>query len=231
MIRHLFSTSTLNTRDLGGYPTASGEHTRYLRFLRSDAPINIKDSEVEFLISNNITTVIDLRSLEEIGVYPCFFSGKQGFDYHHCPLFGSGNIPTEENEIPGFYMDMLSNSDVIYSAMKTIADADGGVLYHCTAGKDRTGVISALLLSLVEVPLSDILADYQVSHTYIRPMIEMIREHRPALPAWVGRSNPEYMESFLSEFLKKHQSVQAYLRHIGLSDVEIGRIKLKLVSD
>ena len=231
MIRHLFITSTLNTRDLGGYPTSSGGHTHYLRFLRSDAPINVKDTETEFLVSNKITTVIDLRSLEETEAHPCYFFGKQGFDYHHCPLFGSGNIPTEENEVPKFYMDMLSNSDVIHKTMKIIADADGGVLYHCTAGKDRTGVISALLLSLVEVPLSDILADYQVSHTYIQPLMKMIRASMPSLPAWAGRSDPEYLESFLTEFFEKYQSVQAYLCNIGLSDADIERIKSKLISD
>lgn len=134
----------------------------------------------------------------------------------------------DESEIPLSYLNMLQDSSTLFKIMKTIADTNEGILYHCTAGKDRTGVLSALLLSLAEVSLSDILADYQMSYTYIRPMIDRLHCDDPSLPAWVGLSKPEYLSVFLSLFHNQFQTVTDYLTHIGLSSLDILNIKSKL---
>ena len=221
---------TMNTRDLGGHPTLSGGYTRCNRFLRSDLPTGLSENDVSLLRRKSITTVIDLRSIHEKMNTPSFFENRPGFEYRHCPLSGDGKRPPTEEEIPASYLAMLCGSSVIFDIMKIFADTDTGFLFHCTAGKDRTGVIAALLLSLAEVPMPDILADYQISYPNIRPMVDQLRSADPALPAWVGQSKPEYLSAFLSSFQQKYQSIENYLLHLGLSAHDIRSIQSKLVS-
>lgn len=227
-MRRLVLSNTLNTRDLGGYPIKSGGYTSYNKLLRSDLPTLLTDEESFYLYKQRITTIIDLRSTSEIESKPSFFINRDGFNYHHCALYGDGKVPADEADIPISYLNMLYDSSTVFNTMKIIADTNEGVLYHCTAGKDRTGVISALLLSLAEVSLPDILADYQISYTYIRPMIDLLHRNDPSLPAWVGQSKPEYLSVFLSLFHKNYKAVTDYLTHIGLSPLDILNIKSKL---
>jgi len=229
-MRRLILSGTMNTRDLGGHPIISGGFTRYNCFFRSDLPTMLSDEESLLLYNQGITTVIDLRSIREAESQSSFFKNRSGFDYWHCPLNGDGKMPAKEENIPASYLNMLGDSSSILKIMKVFADTGSGCLFHCNAGKDRTGVISALLLSLANVPLPDILADYQVSDTYIRPMVDQLRLANPALPAWVGQSKPEYLSGFLSDFHQKFHSVDDYLLHIGLSALDISNIKIKLFS-
>ena len=229
MLRRLPLAHTLNTRDLGGYPITPKGQTRYGRFLRSDLPVLLSDEEAARLLQAGITTIIDLRSFEELDRQPSFFAGRPGFDYHHFPL-GMGRPPMDETDIGSSYLGMLDDPAVIRGIMTLFARADTGFLYHCTAGKDRTGMISALLLSLVNVSMPDILADYQVTHTYIAPMLDQLHKSDPSLPAWIGQSRPEYLLGFFDLFFKIHPSVEAYLLQLGLISGEISAIKAKLVS-
>jgi len=229
-MRRLLLSNTLNTRDLGGYPTGTGGCTCFSRFLRSDLPYALTDADASRLIGMGITTVVDLRSTRETEQAPSFFENREGFAYRHCPLHGNGKRPADEKDIPASYLNLLADSSVLFDIMKIFADAECGVLFHCTAGKDRTGVIAALLLSLAGVPLPDILADYQISYTYIRPMVERLRAADPSFPRWAGQSKPEYMAAFLSAFCEKYQSVAQYLTGLGLSRRDIVKIKSKLIS-
>ena len=216
-----------NLRDLGGYPYPAG-YTASLRYLRSDCPENLSQEELGQFQSWGITTIIDLRSEAEIARKPCAFAGVEGFQYHSIPLAGGG-LPDTEDDVAVFYYDMVEPPEKMKQVMKTIASAPDGVLFHCTAGKDRTGVTAALLLSLAGVGQQDILADYQVSYTYIKPLIDSMRVSSPDLPAFIGRSNPEYMEAFLTRFFQNYGSVEGYLTAIGLSQEEIAALRKKLL--
>ena len=99
------------------------------------------------------------------------------------------------------------------------------------AGKDRTGCIAALLLALAGVDRLDILADYQVSELYIRPVIRWMRETRADLPAYVGSSKPEYLEDCLDRLEETYGSVAGYLRAIGLTETTLGKLKDKLLEE
>lgn len=222
-------TSTMNTRDLGGLPVASGKHTCFGRFVRSDLPATLTDAELTTLRGRGITTVLDLRSDRELQRTASFLRGREGFAYRHLPLPGDGAVPKTETDIPASYLYMLQDPAAIYPIMKILADADTGVLFHCTAGKDRTGVLSALLLSLAGVPAPDILTDYQISYTNFRPLVETLRTEDPTLPDWVGQSKPEYLSAFLAAFAAEYKSVENYLRHIGLTKRDIGRLRGKLL--
>lgn len=215
-------------RDLGGYPAGDGGYTAYGRLLRSDAPIRLPEEEERALRGMGVGTVIDLRMDDECARNPCALLGADGFTYHRCAMNSYAVRLVNEDDIPRLYMAMVTDKATIFRVMDIIAGAADGVLFHCTAGKDRTGVIAALLLSLAGVSKNDILADYQVSYTYLRPIMERWNREYPDWPAFIGQSNIEYMESFLEMFQEKYGDVERYLSEAGLSGERISSIKKKL---
>lgn len=99
------------------------------------------------------------------------------------------------------------------------------------AGKDRTGCVAALLLTLAGVDRLDILADYQVSETYIRPVIQWMRQTQENLPAYVGASRTEYLEDCLNRLEGAYGSVPDYLRAAGLSKEQLDRLRRRLLEE
>lgn len=223
-LRHM-----VNLRDLGGYPTQDGRVTQFGRYLRGDAPVRLSEDELQLLRDMRVTTIIDLRSDQEVRDVPGAFCGQAGFAYFHMPLYLGNQMPTCEADVPGMYFQMADEQTTVAAVMRRIAEAPGGVLYHCSAGKDRTGVISALLLGLAGVAQNDILADYQVSYTYLRPIIQNFMAEIADIPMYMLHSRMEYMEGFLQAFYEKYGSTMEYLRAIGLSDAEIKVICDKLM--
>lgn len=220
MHRFLLS-KTLNTRDLGGYPIDCGGVTAYKAFLRSDVPIQVSDDDIELLLSNNITTIVDLRSDYETESKPCALKNHKKFEYYHCKIYGDGYLPESIEEVPISYFKMVDEQKTILNTMKVFAKAKGGVLYCCTAGKDRTGVISALLLLLADVSKTDILVDYQISRVYLGSMLQQFCESNKNVDINIITPKVEYMEKFLDMFQKKYNTVEEYFFQIGLSGSEI----------
>ena len=114
--------------------------------------------------------------------------------------------------------------------MKVFANSEGGVLYYCTAGKDRTGVISALLLLLAGASKSDILADYEISQEYLCNILKLICENNKDIDINIVTPKAEHMEKFLDMFHKKYNTIEEYLFQIGLSNDEIANLKNKLIN-
>jgi len=230
MTKRINFENTLNTRDLGGYPIEGGGYTVYNRFWRSDAPRHLCDSEIDVFLSQNITTVVDLRGTGEIVRQPCFLSDVKDFSYFNIPLDGEIRVPEREEDVPDQYMDMIRNKSAMAQIMKVFAETASGVLFHCAAGKDRTGVVAVLLLLLARVPREDIIADYQVSGTYIEKRIAQSKLSNPALPPHTGLSRPEYIKNFLPLFFELYPTVEDYMRELGLSSEQISSIRDKLIS-
>jgi protein-tyrosine phosphatase len=228
-MRRFLLSNTLNTRDLGGYSIDCGRITAYKVFLRSDVPIQVSDDDIELLLSNNITTIVDLRSDDETQSKPCVLKNDKNFEYYHCKIYGDGYLPESIEEVPISYFKMVDEQKTILNAMRVFAKAKGGVLYHCTAGKDRTGVISALLLLLVDVSKTDILADYQISRVYLDSMLQQFCKSNKNVDINVITPKVEYMEKFLDMFQQRYNSVEEYFSQIGLSGSEIMGLKKKLI--
>lgn len=231
MERRIVLEKMLNLRDLGGYPTADGRTTRWGVLLRGDNPMGLTDADAQLLLERNITTIIDLRSPAEARQFPDELTACSDFSCHFIPMSTGEKLPNEEELIGLGYFRTLERKDTIRSVLETIADAPGGVLFHCMAGKDRTGCIAALLLTLAGVDRLDILADYQVSQTYIRPVIRWMQETRSDLPAYVGLSKPEYLEDCLERLEGAYGSVLDYLYAAGLTDPVLDRLKRKLLEE
>lgn len=216
-----------NMRDLGNYPTKSGGYTKNGTFYRSDLPKNMDDEEIEKILKLNISTVIDLRTEEEVNRKPNSLNIKN-IDYYNVSLLGD-KCPEFEKDIPIGYMNILSNNETMRKTFKIILNAKGSVLFNCTAGKDRTGMVAMLLLKLADVYDEDILVDYQISYTYLKEDIRKMHKDNPDLPAFLGESKMEYMEETLEMFNNKYGNIIDYFTNLGFSLDEILKIKSKLV--
>lgn len=159
--------STLNTRALpiGG-----------MRYIRSDVPAHITEEEIQWLLDNDITTLVDLRSAQELECNPCSLRKLEGFTYHHLPVTGGGDTPKSRAHLLEVYRSMVDEQmDII---LDTILNAPSNVMYFCTAGKDRTGAVSALLLKRLGVSVDVIVDDYMKSKENLIDMLtEYVKDH------------------------------------------------------
>nr|WP_319487415.1 tyrosine-protein phosphatase [uncultured Caproiciproducens sp.] len=220
-----------NMRDLGGYWTQSGKITQFGRLIRSDAPVLLSDDEIQYLIDFGVSAVVDMRSDDEVMKKPCSLNRAKKICYFHCPMAVGNRSPKSQSEVPNLYWEMITDYSAMNRILSFIARQRGAVIFHCTAGKDRTGVVAAVLLLLAGVPRSDILADYQVSYTYIREDIRALLAREPDRPAFTGRSDPEYMEELLNRFENVYGTVYRYLQEINLPNDEIQRLQSKLIGE
>ena len=228
-MRRYILNGTLNTRDLGGYPTGSGEYTKYGKLLRSDGPYELSAADLDMLYSMGITTAIDLRSAGEVSRKPSSFSSDSRFVHHHRHINDKLRELNGEADIPDGYFNMMDQNDNVRDVMRIIAGAPGGVLFHCAAGKDRTGCTAALLLDLAGVALVDIIADYQVTETYILEMWQRIISEFPELPEFYGRSRPEYIEGFMARVYEEYGGARGFLLALGVTEAELDSIMQKLL--
>jgi protein-tyrosine phosphatase len=229
-MRRALLSGTLNTRDLGGYSIDCSKVTSYKVFWRSDVPAQLNDEDIEILLLNNITTIVDLRSDDEVQMKPCALKDHEKFEYHHCKMHGDGCLPTSTEAVPNSYFEMIDEQKTVHNIMRLFVQAKGGVLYHCTAGKDRTGVISVLLLLLAGVCKTNILVDYQISQVYLNSMLQQYCKINKNVDINIITPKTEYMERFLDLFRQKYNSVEEYLSQIGLGDSEIMKLKMRLIN-
>ena len=218
--------NTFNTRDLGYTPTMNGEYVKPQRLIRSDAPLTVSDDVKEFLIKHNIKTVIDLRSEKIANISPNAFVADSRFSCYNYPLSINAKAPNSENDVIENYYSMIDNDTAIVNIFGTMANATGGVLFHCQEGKDRTGIISGLLLLLAGVSDIDIYADYEISNVYL---YEMIKKAKTILPDYLLYLKPEYMENVLSYLREKYGTIENYLLSKGIAKTEIHKLKRKLL--
>lgn len=230
MLRHIPLGEMNNLRDLGGYPASDGHTTAWERLLRGDSPIGLSEEDLRWLVDRDITTVIDLRSDEEIARSPDQLASEPNFHYFHSPLLGGERLPNLEADVALAYFNTLDRKTSPCQALRLIAQAPGGVLFHCTAGKDRTGMIAALLLSLVGVSRPNVLADYQVSEVYLAKIIAEIKEFFPDLAPFAGQSKSAYMDGCLDLLEKAYGTVPNYLRAVGLSEGEVDALRTKVLA-
>ncbi|MBE5804719.1 MAG: tyrosine-protein phosphatase [Clostridiales bacterium] len=152
--------STRNTRLL---PAGDG------RFLRSDVPLKLEQQEVRWLRERNFCTLVDLRSEEEALRNPCALRDEDGFTYLHLPVTGGGDTPRSREHLHQVYRQMLDSQ--METIIQTILKAPTSVMYFCTAGKDRTGVVSAVLLRRLGIDDETIVKDYMQSKDNLMDML------------------------------------------------------------
>jgi protein-tyrosine phosphatase len=187
-----------------------------------------------------LSAVIDLRSGEELERAPHPLCGRPGFAYYPVPLLDGVNSrpggPPQIQSLPVMYKSLLSDSGALIGRVFQIFhEREGrGLVFHCTAGKDRTGVIAALLLNLCGVSDEDIIADYALTYDLMRPvfdaMVARARESGFVIPGRFFRSDPAFMREFLDFLQGTCGGAEPYLLGQGLSARDLGDLKDRLLA-
>ena len=251
--RHIPLGSVQNLRDLGGYSTIDGGSTRWGVFLRSAGMSQMTDTDRQKIVDYGVRAVVDLRSLQNIEDAPNPFADVSGVAYYHHDFWGdrmsdfksSISSLTQETKLADLYRTGFSSCEgIIFEIMTTLANEENhGTVFHCAAGKDRTGMVAALLLGLVGVPDDTIIADYALTALYLE---DSHRDHSNLDPLFIpeGKSEnldavalPLYFSSCLPgtmalvlDFLRDHYgSIEGYVREIGLSEDQIRYLKAKFL--
>lgn len=237
--RRLLMDGPSNFRDLGGYPTVDGSYTRWGQVFRSDGLHGMSDRDRDALDSLGITTVFDLRSHAEVEQAPDRLPA--GVELVHMPMSSDvaqqrpmlqritdGDLPKfDERDMADGYLRMLDGFPE-YLARVVGAVADGEkILFHCTAGKDRTGITAMTLLGLAGVADGYILDDYEVSARYRETSSDGTRWFAEQITAagldpddfhalW-GSPRPA-MRMTLDGLRERWGTPESYVRSIGVSD-------------
>jgi protein-tyrosine phosphatase len=236
--RHIRLAGAFNVRDLGGYKLSSGGHTRWRSVLRADALHELSDADVAALVEMGLRTVIDLRSDAELGRQPSRLAKIPGLDYRHIPLF-DGLAPVEAMVDPSGAFDIVlryrTAADSCAPALARVATADEIVLFNCSAGKDRTGIVAAMLLSLAGVGEDDIAADYALTRKLASALMDRLRDQAMARGLADGvatqllSAEPGTIVALLRHVDDRHGGFAAYLADAGLSAERLGRVIRRLV--
>lgn len=212
-LRRIVLENAHNLRDLGGYATKDNMATRWHVLYRSDSLNALTPDEWKYLYLNGIRTIVDLRSKAEADDFKIEFPKEYKLAYKHCPV-QSVEVELDKEELSKFtlessmekaYIDMFDDDVKLFAkALNTIIDSlkDGQVIFLCSAGKDRTGIIAGMILYLCKCYEEDIIADYQISYTlnenginaYLRTL-RAIQYDETKL-----ESRPENMKALLKHF-------------------------------
>ncbi|MBC6314934.1 tyrosine-protein phosphatase [Listeria grandensis] len=230
-----------NFRDLGGYTNTAGKTVKWGQLYRSSLLTNLTSADKNALENMGIKWICDLRSTSEIAAKPT--PSIPATENRHIPIGTAKNEPEESQKMDfpddhrvyeplmgESYRVFVRSKDGFREILEDIIDrAELPFLFHCTAGKDRTGVLGALLLKLLDVPEETILADYELTNQYADAILgEMaglveafsgskqeikLENFRP-----MAEAKPAYLEIAFDEMKKEYGSVDAYLeKGIGIT--------------
>ncbi|GHG97277.1 tyrosine-protein phosphatase [Pseudodonghicola xiamenensis] len=242
-LRHIPLAGCFNMRDLGGYPAGDGT-TVWRRALRADSLHRVDADGLATLAGMGCTDVIDLRHAEEAGAQPNpVAAGHPTIRYHNVSLFGAldptrTDLVEAEDALLLLYCEAMAvRAAEVIEVLRLLAAAPGTVVFHCTAGKDRTGIISALLLSLVGVARDDIVADYALTSRQAPAMFAALRREVEAagqdfdVNAPLLASESPTMEAFLDHIDQTHGGAETFLLANGLTGAEIARIRARMLNE
>jgi hypothetical protein len=223
--------AAFNFRDLGGIGTADGRQVRAGRVFRSNGLFDLTGEECAALQARcGLRTVIDLRGPVEADGEPAALLEACGVRTVRLPLLD------EERQQPGVITDFLARyqgylahaGGSIVAGLRIIADETAGpVLFHCTAGKDRTGVLAAVLLGCLGVPDKAIVADYSATRGDAR-LVEFLRR-RPGRADLAGDApvldtDPAVMAAFLAFLGSEYGGAAGWALSAGLAPAVLARL-------
>jgi protein-tyrosine phosphatase len=246
--RDLVWDGCLNVRDLGGLPTADGGETRRGAIVRADSVRLLSDEGWRSLVDHGVRTVIDLRGDHEREEDP---PAELPVEVVHVPFMEASDAEWEEiaeelEAVTTAAPDVATSTRDAYliflerfkgnvaSALRAVAHApEGGVVIHCVGGKDRTGLLTALLLHLAGVDEHTIARDYALSEERLRERHEawfeaaeseeeLLRLQR------IAQTPPQSMLGVFAELERRYGGVEAYLREAGVGDEELELARARL---
>lgn len=239
---------TANTRDLGGLRTADGQQLKPGRLLRSDSLTELDADDVAALVDElGLVQIIDLRAEREAARDGRGPLAQQPVGYVNLPLGGIGEARVEVAEQLGdgdlalHYVGYLENgAESIVAAVRLLADGAVPAVVHCSAGKDRTGIVTALVLDALGVPRETIVADYAATAANMPGVLARLRRSATAqrhfdstdveitVPAWLLGAEPATMRRFLRYLDENGGAARWLLRH-GLREEELDALRVNLL--
>ncbi|QIX28706.1 tyrosine-protein phosphatase [Nocardioides sp. JQ2195] len=242
-----------NMRDLGGVPTRSGDRIRPRRLLRSDNLQDLSASDVQVLLEDlDVTDVVDLRSTTEVNAEgPGPLMDRREVTVHHHSLVrdqrraattkdtlvlaGTGATPADADYWSRHYLGYLADRpESVVASLRAIASARGAAVVHCAAGKDRTGTVVGMALSLVGVADELVVADYVASAERIERILDRLKvrpSYADLVRARVQDQMPkaETMEQLFGTLNQEHGGALGWLAAHGWTDQDSEQLRLKLL--
>lgn len=229
--RHLPILGTRNLRDVGGYPAGAGRRTRWRTLFRGDCLDQLPAAAQRALIDHGLRTVIDLRSSAEAADHPNVFESSRQVRYRHLPM-REEDIAAGAETLAEIYRILLDHraAEVGASVRALLEPGALPAIVHCAAGKDRTGIVIALVLESVGVAPETIAEDYGLSnHCYSFRWIEsdgpgatvvaVIDEEAPLVDC-----PPETMLETLDHLSSAYGGARGYLERAGLTAWDLDRL-------
>jgi protein-tyrosine phosphatase len=246
--RHVPFANAFNFRDLGGYDLADGRTTLWGRVFRADGLQRLDDADLDLVDAIGIRTVIDLRTSKEITERGAFPVAKYPVSYHHLSVIDatwteSGVPEFADDEQGGIdfliwaYRDMLEDgADKFAQAIATLSlPGNGPTVFHCAAGKDRTGLLAALILGGLGVDHEVIAEDYGLTrHSMERMRTWLEANNAEALESMDSRpkhmfgAHPDAMRQILADLDATYGGVRGYLSSIGIGDAVLSDLAARL---
>ena len=224
-----------NVRDVGGLPTADGRVVREGVLIRADSLQYLNTDGIEAVRRSGVSRILDLRGDGEVAIAPTPFTGtplavRQSLADPADPDHGQATI------VAACTWMLDKRPELFAAAVKAIADEpDGAVVVHCHGGKDRTGMIVALALSVAGVPEEEIVADYYLTQSRLAQWLEEQLAEEPDVA-----KHPEMIEfrdtraesivAILRHLDEEYGGPEAYLRHGGLTDEDLEKLRARLVA-
>jgi protein-tyrosine phosphatase len=230
-----------NVRHLGGFQTADGWVTTD-QVIRSASLHRLTERGLEYLREQEVRTIVDFRSDVERERDATPDTRRYGIRVVHAPVFQHDASPVAlAGDFPGFavlYTRMLEMGATAYRTLfETVAEAEGRVLFHCAAGKDRTGVAAALLLNLTGVDDVAIIEDYALTESLLAPLrdewLPQMRErgYDEGRASVLLKAPPADMEQTLRHLRECFGSAEGYARSIGVSDDALSAVRARLTGE
>jgi protein tyrosine/serine phosphatase len=234
--------NVFNLRDLGGYEGVGGRHVVEGRLYRADGLNRLSETDAAVVKELGIRTVVDLRTIDERerwGSAPTHLFDATAL---HLPIISELWPFYEETDdhdpvaylIERYHEMTVEGAASLATLLGVLADDPHAapLVFHCSAGKDRTGVTAAVVLGLLGVADEQIAADYAQTSVAMDDLVAWIRAHHPASadsmvdqPSTFLACPEEAMSGFLSELSARFGSIESYVRSIGVSPTTIDRLR------
>jgi len=244
----------VNMRDLGGLPTSDGHAVQPGRLLRSDNLQDLTAADIRTLVTEHgVTDIVDLRSDVELRITgPGPLHRVETITHHHHSLFPDDKdidardvlvLPwhkaeeprRDENARASHYLGYLARRpDSVAAALEVIATSEGATVVHCAAGKDRTGTIVAMALTVAGVPREEIVADYVASTERTERIVRRLQDlpgyadNLRGVPLTAHHSRPETITRVLEAIDADFGSVPGWLRTAGWTQAQVDQLRAKL---
>ena len=239
--RHIPLEGAVNFRDLGGYVGLDGRAIKRRVLFRADGLSHLTANDHAEIRKLGIATVVDLRSDAEVAKHR-FDVEQTPVNFLHAPLLPSVDRPKDVEFDPfmlgAVYSNMLEDAAVhVRAAIEAIADPESGpVVFHCTAGKDRTGVLAGVLLQLLGVSEAIIIEDYALTARAMQALRDRMEKRDPEIFKNMATGDqarfsaaPSNMTTLLAAIDEKWGGAEAYAAHIGVDAATIEALRTKLL--